>query len=120
MASRILLRIPSLYHRVPVKDVATPPSHPVNPQVSMIPASVFPQNIDTKLIVSDRTYILGDNVRYIDFQNGRLLIHYDNGLSEELYNNKHEGETKKIYDMIIDGLKQNSSYMEYHEDDSCA
>jgi len=117
MAARILLRIPSLHHRVPIVKHAVP-EPPV--MVNMLSPRNTPQaslsDIETKIIVSDRTYILGDNVRYIDLQQGRLLIHYDNGLSEELYNHKHEGETKKIYDMIIEGLKQNGTYMEYNDD----
>ena len=102
----IILRIPNLYNLD--KSAANNNAHLKGP-VSREP----------KIVVSDRTYILGDNVRYIDYDHnnkGRLLIHYTNYATEELYNHKNTNETKKIYDMIIEALRQNETFIEYNED----
>ena len=100
-AQRVILRIPNLHAKMP--------THAVKGNVGSEP----------KIVVSDRTYILGDNVKYIEYDNlnkGRLLIHYNNYATEELYNHKDKNETRKIYNMIIDALKDNGTFIEYNEE----
>ena len=71
----------------------------------------------------DRTYFLGENVKYIDYDNtdpGILWIHYTSGQSEVLYNDTNKTHTKKIYDQIIDILKSKSIYVEFEDEHSGA
>lgn len=70
------------------------------------------------IIHRDRTYVLGDNVKYIEYdkdnKNGCILIHYVNDTCDEL-SHKEEGETHKLYEKIIDVLKESGTFIDYQD-----
>lgn len=95
--TRIVVRVPQLY-------------------VSSKPHVVRSFTSDPHVTIVDRTYILGENVKFIEYDRhnkGRLLIHYNNDTWEEVYNDTNQVATKKVYDKIVDALKQNGSFIEY-------
>lgn len=72
----------------------------------------------------DRTFILGENVRFIDYDRvnkGVLWIHYTDGKKEVMYNDQDCRHTKNIYDQIVQALQSTSTFIDYNvdESDSC-
>lgn len=70
------------------------------------------------VVYRDRTYVLGDNVKYIEYDKhpdrNSILIHYVNNTCDELSHSNGE-ETLKLYERIIDALKDSGTFIDPNE-----
>lgn len=70
--------------------------------------------------VVDRVYVLGDNVKYIDYdkRNGsRISIHYVDGTSEDLYRDTKPENIHRVYDSIVTIIKNTGELIEMEGDE---
>lgn len=83
------------------------------PQLNVCKDKIY--NKQTNILV-DRTYFLGNNVKYIEYQKtnrGKLSIMYNDNTIEELYDTDNMISIKYTYDLILKNLKENNDIIEH-------
>lgn len=68
----------------------------------------------------DRTFVLGDNVRFIDIDRANhktLWIHYVGGAKEVLFYDSDIKHVETMYERIVDALKSTSTFIEHEADE---